>query len=89
MTEEIILRDEVTIAEVLVLPEKCTKQSVLIAALRLKSRSSQQKDGRFTVENVFRNTGHPEKTAHREKTADTKCFLCKCVYIDTYLSFFG
>ena len=87
MTEEPPSGEEAAIAEVSELPEKCTRQSVLIAALRPKSRSNQQKDGRFTVGNAFLITGHPEKTAHLEKTADTKCYLCKCVYINTYISF--
>jgi hypothetical protein len=56
-------------AEISELPEKCTRQSVLIAVLRLKFRSSQQKDGRFTAGNAFLNTGHPENHA------DIKCYF--------------
>jgi len=70
MTEEPLPGEETAIAEVSELPEKCTRQSVLIAVLRPKFRSSQQKDDRFTAGNVFLITGHPEKTA------DTKCYLC-------------
>jgi len=70
MTEKNPSGEETAIAEISELPEKCTRQSVLIAVLRQKFRSSQQKDGRFTAGNVFLNTGHPEKPA------DTKCFLC-------------
>ena len=63
MIEENPSGEETAIAEILELPEKCTRQSVLIAVLRPKFRSSQQKDGRFTVGNVFLNTGRPEKPA--------------------------
>ena len=52
------------------LPEKCTLQSVLIAMLRLRYLSSPIQKDRFTAENVFLTTGHPEKTA------DTKYYSC-------------
>jgi hypothetical protein len=69
MTEENPSGEETAIAEVSELPEKCTRQSVLIAVLRLKFRSNQQKDDRFTVGIVFQITGNPEKIA------GTKCYL--------------
>ena len=70
MTEKPASRDETTIAEVSELPELCTRQSALIAVLKLKFHSSQQKDGRFTAEIVYANIGH------LEKPADIKCNLC-------------
>ncbi|MDQ1254976.1 MAG: hypothetical protein QG646_4252, partial [Euryarchaeota archaeon] len=45
------------------LPEKCTKQPVLTAMLRQKCLLSPIQKDRFTAENVFLTTGHPEKTA--------------------------
>jgi hypothetical protein len=38
-------------------PEKCTRLPVLTAVLRLKFRSNQPKDGRFTAETAFLTTG--------------------------------
>jgi hypothetical protein len=52
------------------LPEKCTRQPVLIAVLKPKCLSNLIQKDRFTVENVFLTTGHPEKTA------DSKCYFC-------------
>jgi hypothetical protein len=70
MIEENPSGEETAIAEISELPEKCTRQSVLIAVLRLRFRSNRLKDGLFTVGNVFLNTGHPEKLA------DIKRYLC-------------
>jgi hypothetical protein len=85
MIEENPSGEETAIEEISELPEKCTRQSVLIAVLRPKFRSSQQKDGRFTAGNVFLNTGHPEKPA------DTK-FSCVNEFTSTIilsLTFWG
>jgi hypothetical protein len=68
MIEENPSGEETAIAEISELPEKCTRQSVLTAVLKPKSRSSQQKDGQFTAGNVFLNTEHPENHA------DIKCY---------------
>jgi len=69
MIEENPSGEETAIAEISGLPEKCTRQSVLTAALKPKFLSSRQKDGRFTAGNVFLNTGHPENHA------EIKCYL--------------
>ena len=69
MIEEIPLGEETAIAEALELPEKCTKQNVLIVVLKPKFRSNLTQKDRFTAEIVFLTTGNPEKTA------DTKFFV--------------
>lgn len=58
MIEENPSGEERAAAEISELPEKCTRQSVLIAVLRPKFHSSQQKDGRFTAGNAFLTTGN-------------------------------
>jgi hypothetical protein len=63
MIEEPLSGEEIAITEVLELPEKCTRQFVLIVVLKPKFHSSQQKDDQFTAGNVFQITGHPEKIA--------------------------
>jgi len=56
---------EITSEEILIsaLPEKCTRQPVLIAKLRQRCLSNLTQKDRFTAEIVFLTTGHPEKTA--------------------------
>lgn len=84
MTEKPATREKITIGEVSELLEWCTRQSALIAVLKLKFHSSQQKDGRFTAEIVYPNIGH------LEKPADIKCDSYNWV-ISTLIcpSFFG
>jgi hypothetical protein len=60
--------EETPTAEVSGLQEKCTRQNVLIVVLRQKYLSSLTRKDRFTAENVFLNTGNPDKT-------DTKYYL--------------
>ena len=55
---------------ILALPEKCTRQNVLIVVLKPKYLSNLIQKDQFTAESVFLITGNPEKTA------DTKCCLC-------------
>jgi hypothetical protein len=68
MTEEIPSGEETAIVEASELPEKCTRQNVLIVVLKPKYLSNPTRKDRFTAGTVFQNTGHPEKTA------DTKFF---------------
>ena len=51
------------------LPEKCTRQNVLIVVLKPKCLLNLTPKDRFTAESVFLTTGRPEKTA------DIKCNL--------------
>jgi hypothetical protein len=55
---------------ILALPEKCTRQPVLIVVLKPKYLSNLIQKGQFTAESVFLTTGNPEKTA------DIKCCFC-------------
>jgi hypothetical protein len=68
MTEEIPLGEETATAEALGLPEKCTRQNVLIVVLKPKYLSNLTRKDLFTAEIVFPTTGNPEKT-------DIKCNL--------------
>lgn len=63
MTEEIPSGEETATAEASALREKCTRQSVLIVVLKPRCLSNLTRRDLFTVEIVFLNTGHPEKTA--------------------------
>ena len=54
---------------ILALPEKCTRQPVLIVVLKPKYRSNPPKADQYIAGNVFLTTEHPEKTA------DIKCFV--------------
>ncbi len=45
------------------LPEKCTRQNVLIVVLKPKCLSNLTQKDRFTAESVFLTTERPEKTA--------------------------
>jgi hypothetical protein len=62
MTEETPSGDETIIAEVLELPEKCTKLHVLTAVLKPKCLSNRIQKDRFTAEIVSLNTGLQEIT---------------------------
>jgi hypothetical protein len=68
MTEEIPSGEETATEEALELPGKCTRQNVLIVALKPKYLSNLTRKDLFTAEIVFLTTGNPEKT-------DTKCYL--------------
>jgi hypothetical protein len=68
MTEEIPSGEETAIVEASELPEKCTRQNVLIVGLKPKYLSNLIQKDLFTAENVFLTTGNPEKT-------DTKYYL--------------
>jgi hypothetical protein len=68
MTEEIPSGEGTATAEASELPEKCTRQNVLIVVLKPKYLSNLTRKDLFTAENVFLTTGNPEKT-------DTKCYL--------------
>lgn len=57
MIEENPSGEETATAEISELPEKCTRQSVLIAVLRPKFHSNQQKDGLFIVGIAYLTTG--------------------------------
>jgi hypothetical protein len=63
MTEEIPSGDETATAEASELPEKCTRQNVLIVVLRQRFLSSLIQRDLFTAGIVFLTTGNPEKTA--------------------------
>jgi hypothetical protein len=75
-----LLKTEITSEEILIsaLPKKCTTQPVLTVMLRLRYLSYPTPKDRFTAGIVFLTTGYPEKIA------DTKCYLCNWVYINTY-----
>ena len=60
--------EETATAETSELPEKCTRQNVLIVVLKPKYPSNLTRKDPFTAEIVFLTTGNPEKT-------DTKCYL--------------
>ena len=69
MTEEIPSGEETATVEASAeLPEKCTRQNVLIVVLKPKYLSNLTRKDLFTAENVFLTTGNPEKT-------DTKYYL--------------
>ncbi len=68
MTEEIPSGEETATAEASELLEKCTRQNVLIVALKPKYLSNLIQKDPFTAEIVFLTTGNPEKT-------DIKCNL--------------
>jgi hypothetical protein len=68
MTEEIPSGEETVTAEASELPEKCTRQNVLIVVLKPKYLSNLTRKDLFIAEIVFLTTGNPEKT-------DTKCYL--------------
>jgi hypothetical protein len=68
MTEEIPSGEETATAEASELPEKCTRQNVLIVVLKQRYLSNLIRKDLFTAENVFRTTENPEKT-------DTKRYL--------------
>jgi hypothetical protein len=55
---------------ILALPEKCTRQPVLIVVLKPKYLSNLILKDQFTAESVFLTTGHPEKTV------DIKYYSC-------------
>jgi hypothetical protein len=55
-TVEVVVVSEAATAA----PGKCIRSSVLTAALKLKFRSSQQKDGRFIAETAFLTTENSE-----------------------------
>lgn len=66
MTEE--AGEETAAAEASALPGKCTRRNVLIVVLKPKYLSNLTRIDPFTAENVFPNTGNPDKT-------DTKYYL--------------
>jgi hypothetical protein len=66
MKEETPLGEETATAEVLELPEKCTRQHVLIVVLKPRYLSNLTPKDRFIAGTAFQNTGHPEKTADTE-----------------------
>jgi hypothetical protein len=77
MTEE--AGEETATVEALELPGKCTRQNVLIVVLKPKYLSNLTRKDRFTAENVFLNTGNPDKI-------DTKYYLLT-KFISTLISF--
>ena len=83
-TEEPLPGEEIVIAEVSELPEKCTRQSVLIAVLRPKFRSSQQKDDQFTAGNVFQS-----QATQRKPQILNSIYVTEFTSTLIYLSLFG
>ena len=83
MTEKLASRNETTIAEVSELPEWCTRHLLWLRYWNWSSIRANQKDGRFTVVDVYPNIGHPEKPI------EIKCNLYNWVISALiYLSFF-
>jgi len=83
MTEE--AGEETVAAEASELPEKCTRQNVLIVVLKLKYLSNLTRKDRFTAENVSLSIENQEKTDTKPEFRIGRVAALQCAALFTLL----